>query len=626
MSYFFKTQPFIEGNKKLRLPQIEAYIKIKEYFLENPNGEALVILPTGTGKSGVVSIAPYGVCKKRVLVITPGLVTKKSIVKTLHPLEDNFWLNFDVLFSPEDMPVVEEYEPEMLDSSLENCDFVVANIHKLYKNNQNSLLNRVPPDFFDMIIVDEAHHCVADTWQDAFYYFNDAKKLHLTGTPYRGDYVDLPGEIIHNTSLSEVMRKKYVKWLRKRTVNNQKMYFSIPGSSKQYTKDEVLNFKDKEWVEKSVALSRECSMDVINESINKLNELKELSPNVNHKILAVATSILHAEDVSNWYSSQGKSVVIVHSGLDKKILENNLLKIENHQCEVVVSVNMLMEGYDHKYLSVLSLFRPYRSQNAFAQIVGRVLRAIPENEITDFAIDNNAYIIYHQETGLDTMWEFFSNEVIKSKKQIDVEEHQFSEREYLGRETLYAGIEIDDSYVNGSESYLDDIDFNEMFEAARKNIDEVIERKISNIREVEKEFDSEDLELLRRSLRKKAIQSKKTEIDDLLISKRPEKARKMIRDILYKNANDAVQDILTEIGIDPKDNSLYNIFKKHLRNLKSSTPNDGILVWYINDRVRKKYGPVKQRTPENLSLSERYMNTVINELRRMLRDVDKKSS
>ncbi|WP_391528273.1 hypothetical protein [Photorhabdus akhurstii] len=31
----------------------------------------------------------------------------------------------------------------------------------------------------------------------------------------------------------------------------------------------------------------------------------------------------------------------------------------------------------------------YRSINAFAQVVGRILRAIPDDEITAFEIDNN---------------------------------------------------------------------------------------------------------------------------------------------------------------------------------------------------------------------------------------------
>jgi superfamily II DNA or RNA helicase len=254
LSYFKDTVTYIEGNKKLRAPQIEAYAKIKSYFSENPAGEALVVLPTGTGKSGLISIAPFGVSNKRVLIITPGIVTKKSVVKTLHPLEDNFWINYDVVFSADDVPVVEEYEPDMLDTSLEKCHFVITNVQKLQITSQKSLLKRVPPDFFDMIIVDEAHHSPANTWQTALEYFKDAKKLHLTGTPYRGDFAEIPGERIHTTQLSEAMTLRLVKLLRKAAVNSCDMYFTIPGDGKRYTKDEILEYKDKEWLEKSVAM------------------------------------------------------------------------------------------------------------------------------------------------------------------------------------------------------------------------------------------------------------------------------------------------------------------------------------------------------------------------------------
>ncbi|MFX4713328.1 helicase-related protein, partial [Acinetobacter baumannii] len=64
--------------------------------------------------------------------------------------------------------------------------------------------------------------------------------------------------------------------------------------------------------------------------------------------------------------------------MDKISQEQKFQSIENNECDVVVSVNMLMEGYDHKYLTILSIFRPYKSLNAFAQVIGRVLRAIPK--------------------------------------------------------------------------------------------------------------------------------------------------------------------------------------------------------------------------------------------------------
>lgn len=615
MSYFKETVAYINGNKKLREPQREAYIAAYEYFTENEKGEALIVLPTGTGKSGLISVLPYGISNGRVLIVTPGLITKQSVVKTLNPLEDNFWINYDIIFDPEDMPVVVEYDANVLDESLEKSNFVVANIHKLYRDSENSLLNRVPRNFFDMIIIDEAHHSAANSWKDVLQYFADAKKVHLTGTPYRGDDEPIPGENIHTTSLATAMRLRLVKWLRKSTVNSEEMYFYIPNDNHRYTKNEVLEFKEVEWVQRSVALSKDCSELVIDESINKLIELKKLSPNVPHKILAVACSIAHAEDVAKWYRDKGMLVVIVHSELEKEELEENLYKIDNHECNVVISVNMLMEGYDHKYLSVLAIFRPYKSKNAFAQIVGRVLRTIPEEEITDYAIDNNAYVIYHQETGLDVMWQSFQKEVEKSKVA-PVKEYYFSDREYKERENSYASISVSQAYSTGADSYLPEIDFNEKFEEAKREIEERINEKIKKLGAVG--LSDEDIELFKSALRNKEIKNEKDKMDRLLVEKRPETARTEIRTFLYNTANEAAQDILTKKGINPKGHSLYKAFKNMVYNIKPDTNNDAIIVIYINTRLKNKFGAVKSRTPEQLLQSKKYIEVLVKELEKMI--------
>ena len=148
MGYFIDQIPNIEGNSKLRKPQKEAYIKIKNH-MENNSGrqEVLVVLPTGTGKSGLIAIAPFGVAKGRVLVITPGLVTKKSVVESLDPLDDNFWFKTDVLLNQIDQPTIVEYETDCLYDSLEKADYIITNVHKLQKRSKNSLLNRLPRIF-----------------------------------------------------------------------------------------------------------------------------------------------------------------------------------------------------------------------------------------------------------------------------------------------------------------------------------------------------------------------------------------------------------------------------------------------------------------------------------------------
>ncbi|HCI5427952.1 TPA: DEAD/DEAH box helicase [Enterobacter hormaechei] len=619
MSYFFDTAVNIEGNTKLRAPQIEAYIKIKDFFSDEENKEALVVLPTGTGKSGLISIAPFGVAHKKVLIITPGLITKDSIRKTQEVLADNFWVNFDIVFSSKDIPIVNEYSADLSDEHLLSSHIVYSNIQKVTSTRDNALTNRVPSDFFDLIIIDEAHHAPAQSWRDTLHYFSNAKILHVTGTPYRGDNQEIPGVRIHETPLSEVMRDKYVKWLRKETVNAHELFFSTPEQpGVKLSKEQILMLKDKEWIEKSIALSKECSLDVIDHSIIKLHELKEASPTVPHKILAVGCSIAHAEDLLTWYKERGINSVIVHSEMELSELTEALLKVEHHQCDVVISVNMLMEGYDHKYLTVLAIFRPYRSLNAFAQVVGRILRAIPESEITHFEIDNNGIVIFHEEIGLNVMWENFQKEVDRARRA-SVREYTFTDRDYVERSSELAGVESDSAYISDSDSYLHDIDFNALFKQKRNEISDSVTQQIEKIRQSGVDLPEDALEALRQTLAEKAVQKAAEIIDPELIEKRPHQARKLMREILKTRTQDAVANMLIDNNIGEKSSELYDIFKRYVPYLKTTDANDGILVRYVNIKLASAYGPVVKRDNKTLLQSIKDLDKILAEVERMIK-------
>ena len=603
----------------LRAPQIEAYIKIKDFFSDEENKEALVVLPTGTGKSGLISIAPFGVARKKVLIITPGLITKDSIRKTQEVLADNFWVNFDIVFSSKEIPIVNEYSADLSDEHLLSSHIVYSNIQKVASTRDNALINRVPSDFFDLIIIDEAHHAPAQSWRDTLRYFSNAKILHVTGTPYRGDNQEIPGVRIHETPLSEVMRDKYVKWLRKETVNAHELFFSTPEQPGiKLSKEQILMLKDKEWIEKSIALSKECSLDVIDHSISKLRELKETSPNVPHKILAVGCSIAHAEDLLTWYKDRGMTSVIVHSEMEQSELADALMKVEHHQCDVVISVNMLMEGYDHKYLTVLAIFRPYRSLNAFAQVVGRILRVIPESEITHFEIDNNGIVIFHEEIGLNVMWENFQKEVDRARRA-SVREYTFTDRDYVERSSELAGVESDSAYISDSDSYLNDIDFNALFEQKRNEISDSVTQQIEKIKQSGVELPEDALEALRQTLAEKAVQKAAEIIDPELIEKRPHQARKLMRGILKTRTQDAVANLLIDNNIGEKSSELYDIFNRYVPYLKTTDANDGILVRYVNIKLASAYGPVDKRDNKTLLQSIKDLDKILAEVERMIK-------
>ncbi|WJE45244.1 DEAD/DEAH box helicase family protein (plasmid) [Peribacillus frigoritolerans] len=603
--YFLNTTVYIEGNSKLRRPQVEAYFKISNYFnSQYSNREALVVLPTGTGKSGLISIAPYGVSSGRVLIITPNKVTRRSISKTMDALEDNFLINSNVLFNIEDSPVIVPYDNDVLDSELESADIIYTNVQKLNPSNMNSLINRVSQDYFDMLIIDEAHHAPAMTWQNTINYFQNAKVLHVTGTPYRGDEVIVPGERIHSTTLSEVMEQKYVKWLRNKTINSSEIYFEMKDG-KIISIDEAKKLQEEDWVKKSVALSDKCSLEIIKESIKQLEELKRLSPEVPHKIMASACNIKHAEKIDHLYREQGMESILIHSNMPPEVQDEHLKAIDNHKCQVVINVGMMGEGYDHKYLTIAALFRPYKSLNQFAQIIGRVLRAIPENEIKAHQIDNNALIIYHEELGLDNLWNYFKNEMKDIGKYVRVKEIVITDEEVEHRSILYGDAIISGETLETVDSFSSNIDFNEEFVKAKQLIEDEVETKRKQLEELG--LDKDDIETVLENLERKKTQIKSQEISQLYNEKRPLERRKLARKILNEKVNLLAVELLEKYNLELKGNELYRPLKKVVPFLKEITKNDGALVIYINSKLKRKFSGRDEMNINDLYVAENYL-------------------
>lgn len=433
MGYYFNENYFnesiynIKSNTNLREPQIEAYYKALEYFNnEYQNRSALIILPTGVGKTGVMGLLPFGLCNKRTLVITPGTTIKDTVLENLDPMNpDNFWYKTKVIEPGLMLPNVIEYEGNGTPLEvIEASNIVILNAQKLQTRLDSSLIKRVNKHFFDLIIIDEAHHSTADTWINCINYFNDARIIKLTGTPFRTDGEQIVGELIYKYPLSRAMSNNYVKSLSNLYYVPDELKLTIDNNNdKLYSVDEILQLglKDKDWITRSVAYSPSCSESIALESIKALND-KKMNSNIPHKIIAIACSISHAKEIQDIYESKGMRTTIIHSKLQPNEKTQAFKDVDNNRVDVVINVAMLGEGYDHPYLSVAAIFRPFRNELPYTQFIGRVLRYIQEGS----ANDNVAIIISHHHLYLDKLWEKYKkeiqeSEIIKSLKSFEPE-------------------------------------------------------------------------------------------------------------------------------------------------------------------------------------------------------------
>src|SRR5439155_24683336 len=188
-------------------------------------------------------------------------------------------------------------------------------------------LSKLSPDFFDMILIDEAHHNVATTWQDALEQFPDSKKISFTATPMRSDGKKIDGERIFRFPIANAIRDGYVKDIASRLLEPKQIYFTYKDEHRKITLEEVLKLRENTWFSKGVALSKECNESIVDASIQSLNELRESGEK--HQIIAVACSIDHARAIRSLYEERGLHAEVLHSLMNSNEQEQTRANLLN---------------------------------------------------------------------------------------------------------------------------------------------------------------------------------------------------------------------------------------------------------------------------------------------------------
>jgi DNA repair protein RadD len=397
-SYFMETEANIENNTNLRDPQREAYLSAYE-FVAGGGKTAVIQLPVGCGKSGLAAILPFGIAKGRVLIIAPNLQIKEELQKTLDisNRQKCFWRRMQVL-KDNDMaagPYVCTLDAGNM-SVCEQSHIILTNIHQL-ATNADKWLNQFPPNFFDLIVVDEAHHGAASSWKLVFARFPDAKVINMTATPFRSDRQEIEGDLIYRYPFKSASIKGYIKRLKATYTAPSELTFTVKGAVKTYTLEDVLKMKEEEWFSRGVALSDPCNISIVDNSLEKLESLR-LS-GTRHQVIAVACSVNHGQRIRSLYEERGYRAEIIHSGLDQEKQDEVIRDLKNGTLDCIVQVQMLGEGFDHPKLSVAAIFRPFRTLAPYIQFVGRILRVIVQNDPTH--PDNYGHIVTHVGLNLD---------------------------------------------------------------------------------------------------------------------------------------------------------------------------------------------------------------------------------
>lgn len=410
-AFFSTTRIAVVNNPRLRDPQQEGHLAAVNHFAAG-GGRAVEQIPVGCGKTGLTTLLPFGCANGRVLVIAPNLTIRDQLVEAFDVSSTEcFYRKSGVLTDLRHGPWVAALDANANLSDLDDAHVAVTNIQQL-AGVDGRWLNRVPRDYFDLIIVDEGHHNAAPSWQGVFSRFPNAKVLSLTATPFRADDQPVEGEVIYRYPIAEAMRRGFITHVQASNVAPSELVFSYRGESRVHTLEEVLRLKERDWFSRGVALAEPCNVSIVDASIEWLKHLRE--GGVHHQIVAAACSVDHARAIRRLYEERGYTAREIHSNLREDQKARVLRDLADGVLDAIVQVQMLGEGFDHSPLSVAAIFRPYRSLSPYIQFVGRVMRVTRQH--APGHPDNRGIIVSHIGLNLDRHWEDF--------KCIDAEDQQ----------------------------------------------------------------------------------------------------------------------------------------------------------------------------------------------------------
>ena len=399
----------IIDNEDLRIPQREGWTHIRDHFQqENAVREVGVVLPVGCGKSGLIAISPYAIGARRILVIAPGTRIRDQLDNDLRANSPtNFYERCHVIPADQDFPETAIVATGRVNfDDIRHCDAAIANIQQI-AGEENRWLDQLPADFFDLVLVDEAHHNTAVSWQQVTARFPNARIINFSATPARADGQIMGGQVIYSFPVLRAIEEGYVKRLRAKMLRPTELRYidRANGQERVIGPDEAraLGEQNAEF-RRGIVMSDETLSSIVDQAINELRRLRQETGEQRLKIIASAINYDHCIQIVEAFRARGLRADFVHSR-EAQANVRVFQRLENHELDVIVQARMLGEGFDHRYLAVAMVGSIFSNLSPFVQFVGRVMRAIVQN--APGHVLNQGVVVFHVGANVAARWDDF---------------------------------------------------------------------------------------------------------------------------------------------------------------------------------------------------------------------------
>lgn len=303
----------------------------------------LLVLPTGCGKTVVFTKLAEEMVKqgKRVLILA-------HRTELLEQASDKL------------------YKITGLKTSLEKADstaigswyrVTVGSVQTLQRDKR---LNQFPKDYWDVIIVDEAHHILSDGYMKVMKYFDVANVLGVTATPDRSDMRNLGSyfdSLAYEYSLVQAIKEGYLSKIKALTIPIDLDLSSVSMSAGDFKASDVGTALDPYLVQIADEMAKYCK---------------------DKKTVVFLPLVKTSQKFRDILNERGFKAAEVNG--ESKDRAEVLEDFEKGRYNVLCNSMLLTEGWDCPSVDCVVVLRPTKVRALYSQMVGRGTRLFPGKE------------------------------------------------------------------------------------------------------------------------------------------------------------------------------------------------------------------------------------------------------
>ncbi len=376
--YYYKV-----GSKKPRYYQRIAVNRTIEAIAKGQN-RILLVMATGTGKTYTAfqiiwRLYKAGKIKKVLYLADRNILIDQTMINDFEPFKD----------------VMTKVEGRKLNSAYE---IHMSLYHQLVGQNGEEIFREFQPNFFDLIIVDEAHRGSArddSVWRKILEYFDSAIQIGMTATPKETKTVsniEYFGEPVYTYSLRQGIKDGFLapyKVIRVGINKDLEGYRPEKGKTDIYgdlVEDREYNIKD---YDKNIVIDERTQ--VVAKRIS--DYMKETDRFQKTIVFCVDTE--HANRMRQALVNENSDLVKENPNYVMRITGNdelgkaqldNFISVNSKYPVIAVTSKLLSTGVDAKMCKIIALDSNIESLTEFKQIIGRGTRLREQDGKTYFTI------------------------------------------------------------------------------------------------------------------------------------------------------------------------------------------------------------------------------------------------